>query len=155
PGDPTDPNWFPLSAVPFNAGDADVKGIELETTIEPTTGLTIGGSLSYLDFDYTRLDPNAVASGVTLNATTPYTPEWKWSAQIAYEIPLANGASITPLFYADYTGDYFAQSPNGPNNLIESRTLLNANVAYRTADEDWELIAGVTNLTDKHYFTSV
>jgi iron complex outermembrane recepter protein len=155
PGGPADPGWFPLSAVPFNGGDADIKGLEFETVLEPIPGLNLSGSLSYLDFEYTELDPNASASGVTLDSKSPFSPEWKWSAQISYEIPLGNAGSITPAFYADYTDSFYADSVNAPSNFIESRTLLNANITYRTADEDWEIIVGATNLTDKHYYTAV
>jgi iron complex outermembrane receptor protein len=41
---------------------------------------------------------------------------------------------------------------NAATNHIDSRTMLNANIAFRTADEGWELIAGVTNIADKHYY---
>ena len=41
-------------AMPVNAGDADVKGIEVETLITPIDGLSIDGSFSYLDFEYKR-----------------------------------------------------------------------------------------------------
>jgi len=155
PGEPTDPDWFPLSAVPFNAGNADIKGVEVETVLEPVPGLIFSGSLSYLDFEYTKLDPNAIASGVTLDSTTPFSPKWKWSAQLSYEIPLGNGATLTPLVYADFMDDLYADFVNAPTNFVDSRTVLNANLAYRTADKDWEIIAGVTNLTDKHYYTAV
>ncbi len=45
-------------ALPFNGGDAEIKGIELETTLRPVDGLLIDGAVSYLDFDYTSLVPN-------------------------------------------------------------------------------------------------
>jgi iron complex outermembrane receptor protein len=154
PGSPGDPDWFPLSAVPFNAGKADIKGVELETTIEPVDGLTLQGSVSWLDFEYKSLDPNATASGITLDFLAPYTPEWRWSVDLAYEIPLASGATITPRFYADYTDSYFTDPVNAATNHIDARTILNANIAFRTADEGWELIAGVTNIADKHYYVN-
>ena len=152
PGTATDPHFFFLSAVPFNAGDADVKGVEFEATIEPVDGLTFHGSLSYLDFQYASLAADALASGVGIGNKAPYTPSWNWSADVAYKIPLANGASITPRFYADYTGSYFALPENKPTDFIPSRTMLNANITFTSAKADWEFVAGVTNLTDKHYF---
>ncbi len=152
PGKPGDPNFFFLSAVPFNAGDADVKGLEFETTIEPTDGLTFKGSLSYLDFEYTKLAADAVSSGVGIDNTTPYTTKWNWSAEVAYEIPFANGASITPRFYADFTGNYYTLPENKPTDFIPSRTMLNANITYTAPNSDWELVVGATNLSDKHYY---
>ncbi|MBO9499260.1 MAG: TonB-dependent receptor [Novosphingobium sp.] len=154
PGEPGDPDWFPLSAVPFNAGKANIKGLEFETTIKPTEGLTLEGSLSYLDFKFTEIDPNAAASGITLDTVPPMSPKWKWSGSISYDIPLANGATITPRFYADYTDSYYTDPVNSPTNLIASRTILNANITFRPASDGWQLVAGVTNLTDKHYYTN-
>ncbi len=145
---------FFLSAVPINAGKADVKGIELETTIEPTDGLTFKGSLSYLDFQYKTLLPDAVASGISLDSVAPYTPKWRWSAEVAYEIPFENGATLTPRFFADFTGSYYTLPENKPTDFIPGRTMLNANITYTSADSDWDIVAGVTNLTDKFYYFS-
>ena len=44
-------------ALPQNAGDAEIKGIELEATIDPGNGLLIDGAMSYLDFDYSWGQP--------------------------------------------------------------------------------------------------
>lgn len=155
PGDPvTDPNWFPLSAVPFNAGNADIKGLELETMLRPVDGLRIEGSVSYLDFEYKTLDPNALASGIGPNSAPPLTANWKWSASIAYDIPFQNGATLTPQIFADYTSSYYTDPANTPANKIDGRTILNANITYKSPDESWELVAGVTNLADKFYYTN-
>ena len=51
-------------------------------------GLTFQGSLSYLDFQYKQIEADAIAGGVRLDSQAPYTPEWRWSADVAYEIPL-------------------------------------------------------------------
>lgn len=152
PGGPTDPDWFPFSAVPFNAGKADIKGLEFETTLEPVDGLTFNGSLSYLDFQFKTLDANALASGIGYDFVPPFTPEWRWSAEIAYEIPMASGASVTPRFFADYTSSYYTDPANAASNLIEARTMLNANITYSSPDDSWEVVAGVTNIADKHYY---
>ncbi len=148
------PDYFFLSAAPFNAGDADIKGFEVETTIEPTPGLVLEGALSYLDFKYTRLDDNATASGIDESYVPAFTAEWKASGSISYEAILPSGATVTPRFYADYRSGVYSDPENMPRNYLEGRTILNANIAFKTADRDWELIAGVTNLSDKRYFTN-
>ncbi|WP_165793670.1 TonB-dependent receptor [Hyphococcus luteus] len=154
PGGPTDPGWFPLSAVPFNAGKADIKGVEAETTVEPAPGLTLQGSISYLDFEYKSLDPNATASGISSDFVSPFTPEWQWSVNASYEFALSSGATITPQFYAEYQSSIYTDAVNAPSNFIEGRTTANANIAFRTADEGWTAILGVTNIADKHYYTN-
>ncbi len=153
PGAPGDPGYFFLSAAPFNAGDATIRGLELETTLRPADGLEIDGSLSYLDFEYKNLDANAVGSGITTNFRAPFTPEWKWSIGAQYEIPVGN-ASITPRFAVEYMDDVFTDPVNAATNNLPSRTLVNANVTYRSPDESWEVALGVTNLFDELYYSN-
>ncbi|HWW63819.1 MAG TPA: TonB-dependent receptor [Sphingomonadaceae bacterium] len=154
PGAPGDPDFFPLSAVPFNAGRANIKGIELETVLHPVGGLNITGSFSYLDFKYTELDPNAAASGITSGFISPFTPKWKWSIDASYELALGNGATITPQFDIDHQSSVYTDPVNATTNYLAGRTIANASLRFQAADQKWELIGGVTNLTDKHYYTN-
>ena len=91
---------------------------------------------------------------MNLNSNPPYSPSWRWSADLAYKFRFDNGASITPRLYADFTGSYYALTENRPTNFIPNRTMLNANIAFNSADGAWELVAGVTNIADKHYYFS-
>ena len=142
-------------ALPQNAGDAEIKGLELEATIDPGNGLLIDAAMSYLDFDYTAINPQAggptAPNGVQLSMVPPYTPKWKWAAGIQYEIDLGDSGSITPRVDANYQSDIFSNAVNGPNNLIEGYTLANARLTWRNEDEDLEVALSVTNLFDKYY----
>src|SRR6185503_12333425 len=79
-------------ALPQNAGDAHIKGFELETTINPGNGLLFDASMSYLDFTYTSINPQAggptAPAGVQIGMIPPYTPKWKWAVGVQYEIDL-------------------------------------------------------------------
>lgn len=152
PGVAGDPGWFPFSAAPFNAGNADIKGVEVETTVSLANGLRVQGSVSYLDFAYKTLAPDAV--GIESSFVPPFTPEWKWSLLASYDIELPSGGFITPQADASFMDDVFTDPANAPTNHLSSYTLANARISYRTPSEDWEMIFGVTNLTDKHYYTS-
>ncbi|MEI9850494.1 MAG: TonB-dependent receptor [Sphingomonas sp.] len=125
-------------ALPVNAGDADIKGIELETTIRPVDGLSIDGSLSYIDFEYKRFGTFAAgATTVAVGGPTnlngpqfgdyaPYTPKWKWSIGAQYDIDLGTAGSLTPRFDAAYQSDIYTVSANRATNLIEAYTIANA-----------------------------
>ncbi|WP_082553690.1 TonB-dependent receptor [Altererythrobacter sp. Root672] len=142
-------------ALPQNAGDAHIKGLELETTIDPGNGLLVDGSLSYLDFDYTSINPQAggpsAPGGVQEGMIAPYTPKWKWALGVQYEIDLGTTGSITPRVDASYQSDIFSNAVNGPNNHIDGYTLANARLTWRNPDEDLEVSLEVTNLFDKYY----
>ncbi|KRA80750.1 TonB-dependent receptor [Altererythrobacter sp. Root672] len=141
-------------ALPANAGDAHVKGIELETTIKPIDGLLIDGSASYTDFDYIgdSLDP---ASGITAGMVSSYTPEWKWSIGAQYEVPLGTSGSLTPRVDAAYQSSVYTNAVNAPTNLIEGYTVANARLTWKNEDGDLELGLEVTNLFDKYYFQTL
>ena len=142
-------------AKPFNAGTAHVKGLEAETEIHPVGGLSIDGSVSYLDFKYTKLDPGVSGpTGVQIGMVTPYTPKWKWSAGIQYEIPMASG-SLTPRLDAAYQSNVYTNAVNGPANEISSYTVANGRVTWKSGNGDWQTSLEVTNLFDKYYKLTV
>ncbi|MCW3834719.1 TonB-dependent receptor [Sphingomonas canadensis] len=138
-----------------NAGSADVNGIELEAALRPVSGLMIDGSISYLDFEYTDVNPQAGGvGGVQLGFVPPYVPEWKWSIGIQYEIPLGDAGSLTPRFDAAYQSRVFSSAVNAGTNRIPGYTLANASLTWRTADEDWAVAFEVSNLFDQYYYTT-
>ena len=141
-------------ALPANAGDAKVKGIEVETTIRPVDGLLIDGSASYTDFDYVAdsIDP---ASGILPGMVSTYTPEWKWSLGAQYEIPLGSAGWLTPRVDAAYQSEVYTNAVNGPTNLIEGYTIANARLTWKNENEDLEIGLEITNLFDKYYFQTL
>lgn len=141
-------------ALPVNAGRADVKGFEAEATIRPFHGLTIDGSIAYLDFQYRSLTPAAVASGVTLRMRGPFTPAWQYSAGVQYEARLGSLGSLSPRLDLSHVGSFYQQASNSALNRVPGRTLLNASLTWRAPGDDWSLILHVTNITDELYYNS-
>lgn len=143
-------------ALPANAGNGVIKGIEAETEIHPLTGLTFDGAVSYLDFRYTKIDPAAGGparpNGVQAGMITPYTPALKWSAGVQYELDIGKAGSLTPRLDAAYQGSLYANAVNGSLNYINAYTLLNARLTWRPAGGDWEAAFEVTNLTNQLYY---
>lgn len=146
-----------------NAGDADIKGFEVETSIRPIEGLLIDGSASLVDFDYKRFATyGTVAVGGPGNLRGPqfgdypvYTPRWKWSVGAQYRIDLNGAGSLTPRIDASYQGSVYGNAVNASTNLIDDFTLANARLTWADADEDLEISAEVTNLFDKYYLVTV
>jgi iron complex outermembrane receptor protein len=134
---------------PANAGNADVKGGELEANWYPVEGLEIDAAVSVLNFDYTKL---AAATGIPDNGITPYTPETKWSLGAQYRFGLAGGGAITPRIDVSYQSDIYGNAINTPTSLIDSYTLLNARLTWTSADDLWQVAVEGQNLTDELYF---
>jgi iron complex outermembrane receptor protein len=143
-------------ALPANVGDAHVSGFEAETEIHPVAGLELDGSLSYLDFKYTKI-ANTAATGITLGMTTPYTPKWKASAGIQYEFALGDGlGTLTPRMDLSYQSSQYTNPINDPAwNLISGYTVINAKLTYRAPAGGWSAWLAVTNVTDKLYYLTL
>jgi iron complex outermembrane receptor protein len=146
-------------ALPWNAGDARIQGFEIETSLRPVEGMLIDGSLSYLDFKYKNIDPNAGGpgriNGPQFGDYPTYTPEWKWAIGVQHEFDLGTAGSITPRFDAAYQSEVFTNATNRETNRIDGYTLANARLTWANADKDLEISGEVTNLVDKYYFLTI
>lgn len=144
---------FPVSAIPINAGKAEVKGAELEFTAYPTDGLSIDGSVSYLDFGFTSLSPDALASKMNHSKIPPYMSKYKASLGMQYELQLAKG-SVVPRLDANFQSSFFTNAANSEMGRVGTNTEYNARVTWRPIDADWEATVGVTNLFDRFYYVN-
>ena len=132
---------------PENVGKANVKGFELETTIRPVDGLTLDGSMSYIDFKYKETG----TSGIPLSATTPYTPKWTYSFGVQYDQVIDPG-TVSLRFDGSYQSEIFTESSNSSWSRVDSYFLGNARLSFTTQDKDWRVALEVQNVFDKYYF---
>ncbi len=151
-----DPIYATPSACRVNGGDAKIKGVELELNAEPVDGFRIDGSVSYLNFAYSRV---AAGTGILLTDEGTGMPEWKWSLGAQYEIDLGDAGSLTPRIDVAYQAETFSGYDGaGVNRLAQvlpAFTTANARVTWRNEVEDLSVALEVTNLTDEYYFYSV
>ena len=152
-----------LSPTIKNAGDADIKGAELEGTWIIGGGLSLAATAGYMDAYYTYLEPgiNAAQSCVqpfepciNLHSLLPKTPRWKYSASPTYKYGLASGASLR--LGLDYT--HTSQIANDAINtslLIRPNTnVLGTSLTYASPDDKYEFVAGGTNITNDRFLTT-
>lgn len=135
-----------------NAASSKLWGVEIETTIEPIDGLTIDGAASFIDFEYDEVDP---ATGILLTDVLPLLSKTKVAIGVQYEIP-AFGGVLIPRVDFDYRSSFQQQAVNQASGFgrVEGRSLVNARIAYRTADDAWEIAGNVSNLFDEFYFAN-
>ena len=135
----------------LNIGDARVRGFELEGTLRPAPGLTIDGAMSLTDFEFTSI--NYPTTSIIVGANRPGIGEFKWSAGIQYEALLGdNVGTLTPRVDVSYTPGYCGNFNCDPNVTVDSHTLVNARLTYRSPDEDWSIALEATNLFDNFYY---
>jgi iron complex outermembrane receptor protein len=109
---------------------------------------TIGGSVGYLDFKYTKVNP---ATNVTLDMKAPFNNKWQASGGIEYAADLGAG-TLTPRLDWTYQSSFYYNAVNAPLNKIDERNLINARLTYETGNRDWSISASVTNLFNKFYY---
>lgn len=134
-----------------NAGTAEIYGFEAEFQARPISDLTLSAGLGYNHARYTELSP--FVTGVTLDSRLPKTPTWKFTFGPQYRVDLGSHGDL--LLSADYTytSAQFNDTENTPLLKRPATDMFNAAFTYRAPDKNWELAAGVTNLTDERYLT--
>ena len=163
------------SPVYQNAGNAEIKGVEVEMQSVFDNGFSLGIAAGYMDAKYTKLedcllyqdlnedgictaaegsayDPN-FGGFIKGQTELPKTPEYKVTFSPSYEFNLANGSSV--LVLADYTltGHMQNTAPNTPLLRRQSTDMLNMSAHWTPVSGKYELSAGVTNLTNNRYLT--
>jgi iron complex outermembrane receptor protein len=143
-----------ISPLTANAGESEIKGLELDFTWLPTENLEVVGSYGWTDAEYTKLDERANQVGIFLSNEFNNTPEHSAALSVDYTQYLASKGSLN--WHIDYTwkDDQFNDAVNTPELQQEAFGLVGVSLTYTSADERWYLGAGVQNLTDKEYIMS-
>jgi iron complex outermembrane receptor protein len=134
-----------------NAGDAEIKGFELESVIRPVRGLQMDVSYSYTDFEYKSLNN---VGGILLSFVGPFMPKTKASIGTQYEFALANGSTLAPRVDWSFQSHLYTSGNNQPTNRIGGYGLYNARLVWRNAGGNVDVALEGTNLGDKYYFMS-
>jgi iron complex outermembrane receptor protein len=159
-------------ALPQNAGDATIKGIEIEAFLKPVDGLTIDAAASYLKYTFDCVDPQVVnvttlPAGVcssdpaVISRLADPAQGWQWNLGIQYEADLGGSGSLTPRLDVNrqnkLPGNVLRAAPGSAADLfgrVPGYTLANARLTWKNSDKDLDISLEVTNLFDKYYFSS-
>lgn len=139
----------------LNAGNSRLEGIELEAEAHPTDALEIDASLSTLDFKFTHLLPQALASGITPSTQEPFAPKFKYNIGAQYAFSLGSAGTLTPRLDLSYQSSFYTEIPNDIFNDVAGYTLLNGSLIWRDADHKWQIGLQVNNITNKLYYLGV
>ncbi len=134
-----------------NAGDSEVKGLEVEGSWNATENLNIYGNLGLMDNEYTRLTQEAIDTG--LGPDIDRTPDASALLGFNYTVaPTVLGGGIYFGGQLSWTDDYFIGSDNEPvADLIEEHTLVNLHVGWISDSDRWEVIVECKNCFDEEW----
>ncbi|MFA5633349.1 MAG: TonB-dependent receptor [Porticoccaceae bacterium] len=164
-----------------NAGDAEVDGAEFDVTFAATDKLEVGAGAGWQDAEFGNVPdgqyyvpcarmPEFVARGMTPVSGTcaalgglgleefvgnlegnalPHAPELSGYVRANYTQPLADGSNLMFGVLVNYTDKYYYTS----DNLFAepSKTLVNANISWQSADDQYQVTLYGSNLTDEDY----
>jgi len=139
-----------VAIITENAGEAEIKGFELELHARPIEALDLIAGIGYVDAEFTEIAPDATVTSATVFAKTP---EWDLNFGAQYRVPLGSRGALT--FRADYAwrSELYNDVANSPALFQDSFGLVNARVAYQSADGRWQFAVFGMNLSDEHYIT--
>jgi iron complex outermembrane receptor protein len=142
---------LPLSVL-TNAPTATIKGAEFEVDAAPLANLSTSLTMSYVDA-YLGQFVSGAGSGppqVLTGKELPNSPRFTVILQGDYKIPLQSG-TVDLFSSLNYRSHQFFESNNNPLVAQDGYWILNARVAYTTADKRWEVAAIGKNLTGQKY----
>jgi len=160
-------------ALPQNAGNAHVWGVEAEIFAITAGGLQFDLSGSYLHWDWQCVDPQVVptpvpgASGCSSDpavidqlAGTPIGfIQQQGHVGIQYEFRLGNGSTLTPRFDAAYQGPQNGTNnspvPGSPSDLygrVGGFTVANARLIWTNPKKDLQTTLEATNVFNHYYY---
>ena len=141
-----------------NAASADIKGIEIETVVQPVDGLTFNGSLAFLDSKYNSYIDGGV--DVSDNRAFPHTPKFSATLGFDWRVVEGNWGSVNLSGDVNHVSGYYAfpyplnvptaSDQNAGNSRSPGRTIVNLRVAVSDLEmggTTWEVAGYVRNLT--------
>ncbi len=139
-----------------NIGKAAIKGLELEVTYRPITNLTLSGTFGLTDYEYKELGSAAeVSGGPCLDCKPVRVPDYTYNLNAEYVSSLGDFGSLIFGTSYSYRDRVFYDLPNTIEYSQEGVGVLNARVGWTSADESWDVMFNVTNVTEEEYYTAI
>ena len=125
--------------------EQDSFGFEWENTWFVTENFLLNASLGYIDVDVDEQEGVQPVAPLTPELTASISPELRFS--------LADGADITLRADYSYRDEMFGEPSSDPLRftLIDSRDIVNVDLAYHSADGDWTAALYGRNVGNEKY----
>ncbi len=138
-----------------NAGDSEIKGVEVELLTRPSANFDLSASVGWMDNEYTRLHPGAAAFNIGLDDSLPMTPEWTGALGAQYRWTLGDAGTLALRGDYSYRSEFSFQAANNPNDIQDAYGLLDLRATWMSPSGALSVAAFGRNVTDEGYFTSL
>lgn len=139
------------SPVTQNAGNAEIKGLELEVQSIAGNHFSLSSSVGYMDARYTQISPFAIA---TTGPVLPKTPRWKAALSPDVHTKLDNGAMLRLGVDYSFTDEMFNDVQNTPLLARPKVSIVDASASYVSPSGKATFTIGGTNIADKRFITT-
>ena len=139
----------------FNAGEATIKGAELELYYIPSERFIVDASVGILDAELDDVSTVPDLGPQTPSATTeegnqlPRAPDSEFHLGASYIFDIGSQFELTPRFDLTYRDSIFFDAANAIGE--SSTTLVNGSLTLASIDKAWRLTLRGDNLTDEKY----
>ena len=143
-----------------NAGDVEIDGVEIDWTLLPFEGLTLTGSIGYLDAEYNSFISDGIQNADFVIVRR--APEWTYSVTAQYDVAIGDG-ELKGLVswrsvdeYQSHLGPGTTSGGtlfNDPRGLVDPDPIVDVSITY-TFDvngHDMYVSAFGKNVTDEVY----
>ena len=138
-----------------NAGEIEIKGLEVEATALIGDSLLVNFGLGYLDSKYTSLAPLAETvnpvSQIRKSNSLANTPDLSTTLAVEYSIPLASSELVLRGDWS-YTDEVFNDDTNSEILRAPSHHMFNASLAYTLGN--YKLVLWGENLSDERFINA-
>ena len=136
-----------VSGAVVNVGDADIYGLELETTWIAADNLDVILSLGLLDGEVSSNDPQFDGNEL------PYTQSVSANALVRYTLPFELfGGEVVWTNAVKYVGEHFQTVQNQPDlSEQDAYSVWDTFLRWNSADSDYYVELFVKNVGDKEY----
>jgi len=139
------------SPVTENAGNAEIKGFEIETQSLLGTHFALNANMGYMDAYYTEVNQFAEA---TTGRELPKTPKFKVSLSPEAHAKLGNGATLRLGVDYTFTSEMYNDVQNTALLERPKVDMVNASASLAAPDGKVTFTVGGSNLTDKRFITT-
>jgi len=144
-----------LAGITVNVPEAEMTGMDLDLTLAPSDWLTVGGSLSLQDAEFTDNMVSVLDNPDTAFGPYPDTPEW--SGSVFADARFQVGSGLELAVYGELYGQaetYFSSTHDtlNPGSKIDSYTVANFRLALSDEEAGWTLAAHLRNAFDEEYY---
>jgi iron complex outermembrane receptor protein len=135
-----------------NAAGAESFGVELTFNYAPTENLSIYGNVGYLDIEYDGFIADLTGDGIqTDNSSLELVraPKWDMNVGVDYEFDLDDMGRLTVGARYSYTDEMLLTTPNDVGFHRDELATVDAQIVWRSRDEQYQLMLWGRNLSDK------